>query len=282
LAQVGLPAQVVDVELGAVGIKVEDLVDDRIEQVDVVRDDDETALVALEVVAQPGDRVGVEVIGRLVEEQSLGAREEDARQFDAAPLTTGEGPERLVELPLGQTQSPGDLRGLGLRGIPAGSGELGVEPGVAPHGALLLLACLGGHRRFGRTQVPHDLIQPPSRQDPIPRRHVEVARARILGQVAHVTGSRDRPGGRQGLARQRLGQGRLAGTVAPDQPDPIPRGDAEGRCVEQEVGAGPQFDGGSGDHGRALGAVDVEKVLWRRHGDRATRGKPSTSKDGLV
>jgi hypothetical protein len=55
----------------AVGVEVEDPVDDDREQVDIVGDDDQPTRVALEVVAKPDDRVGVEVVGRLVEQQRL-------------------------------------------------------------------------------------------------------------------------------------------------------------------------------------------------------------------
>ena len=71
LLQVGLPADVVDVERGPVGVQVEHLVDDGLEQLDVVADDDQPAAVAREEVAQPDDRVGVEVVRRLVEQQRL-------------------------------------------------------------------------------------------------------------------------------------------------------------------------------------------------------------------
>jgi hypothetical protein len=57
---------------------VEHPVDDDLEQFDVVADDDEPAGVVLEVVAQPGDGVGVEVVGRFVQQQRLAGREEDA------------------------------------------------------------------------------------------------------------------------------------------------------------------------------------------------------------
>ena len=66
--------------------KVEHAVDHRVEQLDVVADDDQAALVALEVVAQPADGVGVEVVGRLVQEQGLGTGEQDPRQLHPPPL----------------------------------------------------------------------------------------------------------------------------------------------------------------------------------------------------
>jgi len=105
LLQVGLPADVVDVERRPVRVEVPDLVHDGLEQVDVVADDDQTSVVLAQEVAQPGDRVGVEVVGRLVEQErgglTPGVGEEDAGQFDAAALATGERAERLHKHPIG-------------------------------------------------------------------------------------------------------------------------------------------------------------------------------------
>ena len=136
LLLVELPAHVVDVDLGAVGVQVEDLVDDRLDEVDVVGDHDEAAAVGLQVVAQPDDRVGVEVVRRLVEEQGVGVREEDAGQLDTAALTTGEGVQRLAEHPVGQVERGGDGGGLGLGGVPALGEELRLLALVLLHGLL--------------------------------------------------------------------------------------------------------------------------------------------------
>ena len=97
--QIGLPADVVLVERCPVGVEVEHPGHHLLEQGDVVADHDETAAVPLEEVAQPDDRVGVEVVGRLVEEQGLGAAEQDAGQLDPATLAAGERAERLRRAP---------------------------------------------------------------------------------------------------------------------------------------------------------------------------------------
>ena len=126
LLEVGLPAHVVDVDLGPVGVEVEHPVDGRLEQRGVVADHDQPALVGLEEVAQPDDRVGVEVVGRLVEQQRLGAGEQDPGQLDPPPLATGEGLQRLAEQPVLDAEAVRDLRGLRLRGVPAAGVQLGV------------------------------------------------------------------------------------------------------------------------------------------------------------
>ena len=67
--EVALPADVVDVDDGPGGIEMEDAIDRRLEQLDVVADDHQPARVRAQEVTQPDDRVGVEVVGRLVEQQ---------------------------------------------------------------------------------------------------------------------------------------------------------------------------------------------------------------------
>ena len=71
-------------------VELEDPAGDVVEEVAVVGDGDDRALVLVEVTLEPGDRLGVEVVGRLVEEQEVGRLEEQAAQGDAAALAAGE------------------------------------------------------------------------------------------------------------------------------------------------------------------------------------------------
>jgi hypothetical protein len=88
LRQICLPADVVDIDHRAVGVEVEDPVHHGVEEVHVVADDDQAALVGLEEVAQPGDGVGVQVVRRLVQEQGVGAGEENPGQLHPSPLAS--------------------------------------------------------------------------------------------------------------------------------------------------------------------------------------------------
>jgi hypothetical protein len=209
LQEIGLPPDVVDVELGPVGVQVEDSVDDGVEHRHVVGDDDQPALVGLEVFPQPGDRVGVQVVGRLVEQQGLRAREQDPRQLDPAPLPTGEGPQRLPQHALGQPQRGGDRRGLGLRGIPTLGVELRVQPRVLAHRALLYAVIPRRHRGLGCAQVAQGDIQAAGGQDPVAGEDLQVTGAGVLREVADRAGAGHRTGRGQGLAGQHLGQRRL-------------------------------------------------------------------------
>ena len=57
-----------------------------VQEIAVVGHGDDRAPVFLEVPLEPGDGLGVEVVGRLVEEQDVGLHEQEPGQGDAAPL----------------------------------------------------------------------------------------------------------------------------------------------------------------------------------------------------
>ena len=80
----------------AAAIELEDPAGDVVEEVAIVRDRDDRARVVLEVLLEPGHRLGVEVVGRLVEEQQVGLLQQQPAQRDAAALAAGELRHRRV------------------------------------------------------------------------------------------------------------------------------------------------------------------------------------------
>ena len=78
LLEIGRPAEVIDVDLGAVRIEVEDLVDGVTQQLDVVRNDHDAAGEGLDPVTQPDDRIVVEVVRGFVQKQYVCVGEEHA------------------------------------------------------------------------------------------------------------------------------------------------------------------------------------------------------------
>ncbi len=74
-------------------VEVDDPGDGLVEQIEVVADDEQGAAVGAQELEQPVAGVGVEVVRRLVEQQQVAAREEDAGQLEPAPLAAGEGAE---------------------------------------------------------------------------------------------------------------------------------------------------------------------------------------------
>ncbi len=227
---------------------MEDPVDGGVEQRVVVADDHQTALVRREVLPQPPDRVGVEVVGRLVEQHRLGAAEQDPRQLDPSPLPAGEGPQGLAEDPVGDVEAVGDLRRLGLRGIPSPGVQLGVGAGVALHRPVADRVVVAAHLGFGLAETAYGVTEAARRQDPVAGQQLGVAGTRVLRQVADGTDGRDGAGRGLRFAGQDLGQRRLAGAVAPDQTDLVARRHPEADPVHQESCPGTDLECLGGDH----------------------------------
>ena len=74
----------------AAAIELEDPLGDVVEEVAVVGDRHDRAGVVLQELLEPVDALGVEVVGRLVEQQQVGAAEQQPAQRDAAPLAAGQ------------------------------------------------------------------------------------------------------------------------------------------------------------------------------------------------
>ena len=74
----------------AAAIELEDPAGDVVEEVAVVGDDQDRARIVAQVPFQPGDALGVEMVGRLVEQQQFGLLEQQLAQRDAAPLAARE------------------------------------------------------------------------------------------------------------------------------------------------------------------------------------------------
>ncbi len=247
LREVALPADVVLVERGPVGVEVEHLVDHGLEQLDVVADDHQATGVLLQVAPQPGDRVGVEVVGRLVEQQRRRVGEQDAGQLDPAALAAGERPDPLPQHPLGQAQVAADPGSLGLGAVAAEVAEPLLEVAVAPQQVLVVGPL--GQLDLHLLQPAQHLVEPARRQHPVAGEDVQVTGPGVLRQVADLPAAHDAAGRGQRLAGERLGERGLAGAVAADQAHPVSRLDTEGDVLQQGARTCAQLDVLHGDHG---------------------------------
>ena len=91
------PAGVVALErIAAAAIEFENPLGDVVEEVAVVRDGDDRARVLLQMVFEPLDGLGVEVVGRLVEQQQIGLLQERLAERDAPAFAAGELFDRRV------------------------------------------------------------------------------------------------------------------------------------------------------------------------------------------
>ena len=86
-------------------VEVQDTGDRLVEQFEVVADHQQRTLVLTQESEQPRLCVDVEVVGRLVEAQHVGAGEQDPRQLDASPLATRQRADRLIESGVGDPES---------------------------------------------------------------------------------------------------------------------------------------------------------------------------------
>jgi len=225
------------------------LVDHRVEQLAIVADHHDAALVGAQEIAEPVDGVGVEVVGRLVQEKRLGVAEQDPGQLHPAPLAAGQRAQRLAEHPVGKPQVGTDPGRFALGGVPAECGERLLQPAVpADHLVPLGLIDHLAHRDLGLGELVQQDVDAAGGQHPVAGGDVEVAGARVLRQVADLTAALDGAGVRRGFTGEHAQAGRLAGAIAPDQADPVAGLYAQGGAVEQDARAGTQFQRSGGDH----------------------------------
>ena len=89
-------AVVADVVGQLAQVEVGDARDDRVEEVAVVRDEDDRVRIRAEVLLEPVARLEIEVVGRLVEQQQVRAPEQQLGQRDAHLPAAGERLRRTV------------------------------------------------------------------------------------------------------------------------------------------------------------------------------------------
>jgi hypothetical protein len=111
----------------ALQIDGEDLADDGVEEIAVVRDEQQRGRRRLQPLLQPEDGVEVEVVGRLVEQQQVGAAGEGARQVEAHPPATGEFGHRAREIGVAEAKAVQHFGGAGLGRIAADLAVTGVQ-----------------------------------------------------------------------------------------------------------------------------------------------------------
>src|SRR5579859_2563479 len=202
----------------------------------------------LEEVAEPRDRVAVEVVGGLVEEQGLRRGIEDAGELDPAPLAARERPEWLVEDSVRQGKVRRDRRGLRLGRVATAREELGLEPVVAGHGLTLRVRVTAGHGGLSLAELTHDDVETARREDAVPRELLHVWGPGVLGKIADLTVAGDRAGRRKSLAREDPSERGLARAITPDQADLVPLVDPERHLVHEQTRASAEFEVLDSDH----------------------------------
>ena len=177
------------------------------------------ALVVLQKVLQPHHAVGIEVVGGLIEQHCRGVRKQNSRQLDSPALATRERLERLVEGGPADTEVARYRRCLSLSGIAPGLLKLLLSARILAHRGISELKVFAGHIVRGIAHAQCNVTQPTRVQDTGACKLFWVTASRVLRQVADFATGCYPTGGGLALTRQNLGEGGLAGAIAPHQPN---------------------------------------------------------------
>ena len=249
LGQVVLPAHVVLVNHAAVRVQVEDTVDDQLHQLNVVADDHQAAREILQEVTQPQNRVGVQVVGRLVQQHGVRIGEENTRQLHTATLTTRQSRQRLSEHTLRQVQVGGDDRRLRLSRVAATGNKLSLQAVVAAHTLSANRRVFTRHIVLRLTHLTRHAVQATRRKDAVTSQLAHVIHLRVLRKVTDSAAAGHRTVSGQGQTGKHLSHRGLTGTVAAHQTNLVALIDAEGDLFHEQARACTQFEVLYSNHG---------------------------------
>ena len=255
LARLALDQEVVviaGVFVQALAAKLDHARAEGVEEGAVVRDDDEAARVAGQVVLEPEQRLEVEVIGRLVEEQEGRFADEQAGEVRAHDPPAGERLGELVVVGLAEAEAGEDLLGAGLEGV--------VDVPV--------VVVLGLELAAAGRDLEDRLV---ADRGALLREEAEVRAALPFDQaVIRVV-----------FAQDDIEEGGLAGAVGADEAETVGAGDVQRHVREQGARSVGLRDVGDREH-RSGDKGAYEGEVKGRLGDRLTspsRGHVGTSNE---
>ena len=223
-----------DSSFGAV--EVQHAGDRLVEQLEVVADDEQRAAVPAQELHEPRACVDVEVVRRLVEQEDVAAREQDAGELDPASLSAGEHREREVDAVALDAETGDERAHLRLRRIATVGPErlLGAGEASDVRFAVVLL-----HREAQLLDADGRLVEAAARQDVGQRGDAveEPGDAGVLREVAEralTMHDADRGGSRTPEHAEQAG---LARTVAADEADLVAGADRQRGAFDDETAA---------------------------------------------
>ena len=240
-------------------VHVDDLVDDAVQEIAVVCDQQQRSRIFSEPVLEPQHRVEVEMVGRLVEQQKIGAAHQRLREIQAHAPSAGETRHRVRVPILGKTQARQQRGRARPRAVTADVVEAMVQ--VRQRFAVeRVIAFRGGQCRFDLAQLAVAV------EHVVDRGHRDGRRL-----LRHV---RDRPRRRQrngtGIGQQFLPDGGeeagLAAAVRADQAHLVAGVDGQVGAFEQAFGAARQREIGDAQHGLAelVVVIDDQRRVVRK------------------
>ena len=209
--------------------------DHAVQEVAVVRDDDHRAVVGGEEVLEPGERLEVEVVGGLVEQQEIRTQQEEPGQRRPHAPAARELAERPVDRGGGEAEPAQDDLGLGLEPVAAEGLEAVLDLAVAV--GQLRPASAAAMRAASARAPPRAARPRRSRTAPPPAR-CRPRCADFLGQIADGDAgvTVHSPGVRLLDTREDPAQRGLARAVGPAEADALAPADAPGDLAEQRPG----------------------------------------------
>jgi len=211
-----------------------------VQEVAVVRDEDDRAVVAGEKPFEPLERFDVEVVRGLVEQEERGTQEQEARERGAHAPAAGELGERAREVGRAEAEAAQDGLRLRLEPVAAERFEPVLEVAVARRQrfAVRPVGSLGEHRG-DVFHLPLDLPDLVEAGEGLGEDRARRAGADLLGQIADRRLARLADAPRVGLLDpgQQAAERRLARAVRADEPDSLAVGDAPGEAREERLAA---------------------------------------------
>ena len=222
----GIDFQLLEIEVGDVGA-------DLIQEMTIVTDDDHRCVVIVQRALEPADRVDVEVVGRLVEQQHVGRREQRLREQHAQLQAGRQFTHRAVVFVFVDARVDQDAAGARLGGIAAVLRELAFE--------LSGFHVVGVRRVRVRIDAVPLLHRPPHLHVAL-HHHIQDALV-FIAELVLVQLSEPHAGLQHDVARallevaaQDLHQRRLAAAVCTDQAIAIAIGELDGDLFKKRLG----------------------------------------------
>ena len=234
----GVERHLAEVDVGDVGA-------DLVQEVPVVGDDHHGVREVEQELLQPEDRIDVQVVRGLVQEEDVRIAEERLGHEDADLFAVGQVLHERSVLCRGDPQLAQQLGGLGF-GVPAVQvGERGLQL-TGAHAIGLAEVWLRIERVLLHHQRVQDLVAHDDRRQ---GRHLVEGEV-ILGKHAEPLVRLDAhgAGGRLDLARQALQERRLSGAVGADEPIAIAGRELDVHLFEQGLAAERDGEVLNGDH----------------------------------